>query len=538
MPLPLLGAVAAVGKGLVIGGAKAVAVGAKIGAKAAVSSGKFFAKGGANLARGGAKVARQGGKQVVKGAKFFKQKVSSVKEKGGNIANKLKQNASNIRESLKTGNKNQEKLRTKKQQRKQKEKSIRKKREKEKQLESKKSSSDQNKRLQSIAKSPLDILNKIFSLGGLLLGGILVNAFEGIKKKAEEFYNNNKELFDTIGNFLSGVKDAAVGLFDSFTGPYSEEGAFDDFAKFDDNGKLQSGALKKVEDAYNGFGDLINTIDKALGGKGTAGDIFKTDTTSSTPMPSREELVNQTERRSGMASFREDTAENAALQRSVMGTDYTEEDEDGSVSAAGETAGNIISGYPITSDYGYRTHPVTGEAGKLHGGIDVGTPQGTPISLVEDGMIVAAGEYGGYGYMIDAWLPNSGVQIRLAHLSEIIKNSGTFKANEILGKTGGAAGSRGAGSSTGPHLHFEADTEKGAGRYGGSGNPKNYSKLLRLGSFQPNKTSDGKGGVISPIASTPKEKIATISQPDPTDEGGETIFIQRVNTIQYIPVPS
>lgn len=541
MPLPLLGAVAAVGKGLVIGGAKAVAVGAKVGAKAAVSSGKFFAKGGANLARGGAKVARQGGKQVVKGAKFFKQKVSSVKEKGGNIANKLKQNASNIRESLKTGNKNQEKLRTKKQQRKQKEKSIRKKREKEKQLESKKSSSDQNKRLQSIAKSPLDILNKIFSLGGLLLGGILVNAFEGIKKKAEEFYNNNKELFDTIGNFLSGVKDAAVGLFDSFTGPYSEEGAFDDFAKFDDNGKLQSGALKKVEDAYNGFGDLINTIDKALGGKGTAGDIFKTDTTSSTsstPMPSREELVNQTERRSGMASFREDTAENAALQRSVMGTDYTEEDEDGSVSAAGETAGNIISGYPITSDYGYRTHPVTGEAGKLHGGIDVGTPQGTPISLVEDGMIVAAGEYGGYGYMIDAWLPNSGVQMRLAHLSEIIKNSGTFKANEILGKTGGAAGSRGAGSSTGPHLHFEADTEKGAGRYGGSGNPKNYSKLLRLGSFQPNKTSDGKGGVISPIASTPKEKIATISQSNPTDEGGETIFIQRVNTIQYIPVPS
>ena len=538
MPLPLLGAVAAVGKGLVIGGAKAVAVGAKVGAKAAVSSGKFFAKGGANLARGGAKVARQGGKQVVKGAKFFKQKVSSVKEKGGNIANKLKQNASNIRESLKTGNKNQEKLRTKKQQRKQKEKSIRKKREKEKQLESKKSSSDQNKRLQSIAKSPLDILNKIFSLGGLLLGGILVNAFEGIKKKAEEFYNNNKELFDTIGNFLSGVKDAAVGLFDSFTGPYSEEGAFDDFAKFDDNGKLQSGALKKVEDAYNGFGDLINTIDKALGGKGTAGNFFKTDTTSSTSTPSREELVKQTERGSGMASFREDAAENAALQRSVMGTDYTEEDEDGSVSAAGETAGNIISGYPITSDYGYRTHPVTGEAGKLHGGIDVGTPQGTPISVVEDGMIVAAGEYGGYGYMIDAWLPNSGVQIRLAHLSEIIKNSGTFKANEILGKTGGAAGSRGAGSSTGPHLHFEADTEKGAGRYGGSGNPKNYSKLLRLGSFQPNKTSDGKGGVISPIASTPKEKIATISQPDPTDEGGETIFIQRVNTIQYIPVPS
>ena len=40
---------------------------------------------------------------------------------------------------------------------------------------------------------------------------------------------------------------------------------------------------------------------------------------SSTPIPSREELVNQTERGSGMASFREDAAENAALQESVRG---------------------------------------------------------------------------------------------------------------------------------------------------------------------------------------------------------------------------
>ena len=41
------------------------------------------------------------------------------------------------------------------------------------------------------------------------------------------------------------------------------------------------------------------------------------DESSSTPTPSREELVRQTERGSGMASFREDAAENAALQESV-----------------------------------------------------------------------------------------------------------------------------------------------------------------------------------------------------------------------------
>ena len=44
MPLPILGAVAAVGKGLVVGTAKAAVVGAKAGAKATISTGKFFGK--------------------------------------------------------------------------------------------------------------------------------------------------------------------------------------------------------------------------------------------------------------------------------------------------------------------------------------------------------------------------------------------------------------------------------------------------------------------------------------------------------------
>ena len=545
MPLPLLGAVAAVGKGLVIGGAKAVAVGAKVGAKAAVSSGKFFAKGGANLARGGAKVARQGGKQVVKGAKFFKQKVSSVKEKGGNIASKLKQNASNIRESLKTGNKNQEKLRTKKQQRKQKEKSIRKKREKEKQLESKKSSSDQNKRLQSIAKSPLDILNKIFSLGGLLLGGILVNAFEGIKKKAEEFYNNNKELFDTIGNFLSGVKDAAVGLFDSFTGPYSEEGAFDDFAKFDENGKLQSGALKKVEDAYNGFGDLINSIDKALGGKGTAGNFIKTDTTSSTPMPSREELVNQTERGSGMASFREDAAENAALQESVRGQ-----------TSEGSSTGQASSG--TTLNYGLvnptpNTNILENKGGyAADTGLDIIGKVGDPIVSPVDGILEYAerGHTAQMGQDSDPTKP--GIQDQLSfrirlnkpftfdgkkvnfvygtHLATL--DAGVANKFDIPIKAGQRLGTMGVANNV-PHLHIGFVEDRAQTGF------LNFKEVRRLLSGQSsNGEKKGAAGLLKGSRDERNKQMTTINQPDPTDEGGETIFIQRVNTIQYIPVPS
>ena len=76
-----------------------------------------------------------------------------------------------------------------------------------------------------MAKSPLSIFNKLFAFGGLLLGGILVNATKGLIDKGKKFMEDNKELFDTIGNFLSGVKDAVVGFFDSITGPASEEGA-------------------------------------------------------------------------------------------------------------------------------------------------------------------------------------------------------------------------------------------------------------------------------------------------------------------------
>ena len=169
-------------------------------------------------------------KQVINVTKF-------VGSKKSNVANRLKENVTNIRDFLERQNKNQDKIRTKKQQRKKRAESINKKREKEKQLESQKSSSNQKKTERNLAKSPLGIFNKIFAFGGLLLGGILVNAAKGLIDKGKQFVKDNQETFDSIENFLTGVKDAAVGLFDSFTGPYSEEGAFDDFAKFDNRGK-------------------------------------------------------------------------------------------------------------------------------------------------------------------------------------------------------------------------------------------------------------------------------------------------------------
>ena len=128
-----------------------------------------------------------------------------------------------------------------------------------------------------------------------------------------------------------------------------------------------------------------------------------------------------------------------------------------------------------------------------HGGVDVATPTGTPVGFAEGGEILAAGRYGGYGNMMDVWLPHTGIQMRIAHLSSFVKKSGEFLAGEVIAKTGGAKGDPGAGNSTGPHLHFEYDDKKDSTRYGGAGDPLPFAPLIKLGNFEP-PSEEGTGG--------------------------------------------
>ena len=146
--------------------------------------------------------------------------------------------------------------------------------------------------------------------------------------------------------------------------------------------------------------------------------------------------------------------------------------------------------FPVTDTYGS-----TEGRSRPHGGVDLGTPVGTPVGFTEPGEILAAGKYGGYGNMMDVWLPAAKVQMRIAHLSKFVKRTGEFIAGEKLAETGGAVGDPGAGSSTGPHLHFEADSKKNSTRYGGAGNPMPYAPLLSFSAVEPPSGKDGKGGM-------------------------------------------
>lgn len=106
----------------------------------------------------------------------------------------------------------------------------------------------------------------------------------------------------------------------------------------------------------------------------------------------------------------------------------------------------------ITSGYGWRTDPFTGEQ-KFHGGIDIGVAAGTPIIAAEAGTVTVANGVdswgGGYGFyvMIDH---GEGDETLYAHCSSICVRYGQFvQKGEVIAYVGST------GNSTGNHLHFE-----------------------------------------------------------------------------------
>jgi murein DD-endopeptidase MepM/ murein hydrolase activator NlpD len=111
---------------------------------------------------------------------------------------------------------------------------------------------------------------------------------------------------------------------------------------------------------------------------------------------------------------------------------------------------------PITSRFGWRTHPLTGNR-RFHSGLDIGAPAGSPVVATGDGTVISAGWNGGYGKAII--IQHSDTQQTLyGHLSEISVQAGqTIAQGTVIGLVGST------GNSTGPHLHFESRMPNVAG---------------------------------------------------------------------------
>ena len=106
----------------------------------------------------------------------------------------------------------------------------------------------------------------------------------------------------------------------------------------------------------------------------------------------------------------------------------------------------------ITSQFGYRVDPITGEVSS-HTGTDIACAEGTPILAAADGIVTVANgldSWGGsYGYYIQID-HGSGLETLYAHCSSICVTTGQqVQAGQVIGYVGHT------GRATGSHLHLE-----------------------------------------------------------------------------------
>lgn len=123
--------------------------------------------------------------------------------------------------------------------------------------------------------------------------------------------------------------------------------------------------------------------------------------------------------------------------------------------------------WPVSSPFGYRSHPVLGRR-SFHGGTDLAVPTGTEIGAIASGRVVHAAEdsVNGRFVKIDH---GHGLTSAYCHASEL-----RVRRGEHVEKGRKVALSGSTGRSTGPHLHFQMELN------GKPVNPELFRRTTRL----------------------------------------------------------
>ncbi len=120
-------------------------------------------------------------------------------------------------------------------------------------------------------------------------------------------------------------------------------------------------------------------------------------------------------------------------------------------------APQVVGGYPMSSPYGMRIHPIDGTA-RMHRGLDLAVPRGTVAQAVDDGAVVGVQLNPAAPEGLAVWLRSrNGYLFGYLHLDLVGVGEGQqVRAGDALGLTGAT------GQVTGPHLHFSARAPDGA----------------------------------------------------------------------------
>lgn len=123
---------------------------------------------------------------------------------------------------------------------------------------------------------------------------------------------------------------------------------------------------------------------------------------------------------------------NVCLEQQILGFSYT----------------TPVEGAVLSSNFGYREHPVEGEE-KFHYGLDLAADEGTEIDCFADGTVSAVGESSSLGKYVIVEHGN-GYSTLYAHCSKVtVSSAASVSKGQKVAEVGQT------GLATGPHCHFE-----------------------------------------------------------------------------------
>lgn len=144
---------------------------------------------------------------------------------------------------------------------------------------------------------------------------------------------------------------------------------------------------------------------------------------------------------------RELANESAALEKQIFVMESSNHKRGGPITVG---SGNMCMPLraPVTSPFGWRSHPIFGVR-KFHTGVDLAGPNRSAIRAADGGNVLYTGWYGGYGKVVIVSHGNNMATL-YAHLSRVAVSVGdNVNKGDVIAYEGTT------GFSTGPHLHFE-----------------------------------------------------------------------------------
>ena len=266
----------------------------------------------------------------------------------------------------------------------------------------------------------------------LLLPGKMAQVNQQISDALEQ--NIDVEgVFSAVGRAASGETDLSIALQDMYQAVFEpeESPAVEAAAPAGEEITLQMPeAISHLRAFRVGTGSGDGWLDRPLSQAdpdgeeaGSGGGTGLTETAASDPAEASTLAY--------VLYSAENLPEDVCLEQSVLGFDYC----------------TPVMG-TLTSNFGYREHPVEGEE-RFHYGLDIGAATGTDIACFADGTVTAVGESSSYGKYITVSHPG-GFSTLYAHCSRILASSGQqVQEGESIAQVGET------GIATGPHLHFE-----------------------------------------------------------------------------------